>query len=291
MLSRMGKLLAAAGVFLAAIAAAGAQDDPNAPTTTWKDSAELSFVVTSGNAETSTFALKNKLWRRWEKSAFEVNLGGLRSESTTFTLTATRDPGDPNIVDVDEDKDTQKTAEAYFLNARYDRFISDFFFWYVAGGWDRNEFAGIENRYTAVAGVGNMWHNTDHIMFRTDYAATWTNQQDVVADPDFDDKFTGVRLSYDYLHKLGKVTTYESKLILDGNVEETSDYRAHFLNSVAVNMSTHLALKVSYLVLYDHDPALQSVTVTPPGPPGPNEVLVELDEVDTVFTTSLVINY
>ena len=275
----------------AAFTPALAQNDPNAVTEGWKDSADLSYVTTSGNSETSTLAFKNKLWRRWLNSGVEFNMGALRSDATTITFTATRDPNNPNDIDVDEDKDSEKTAEAYFFNGRYDRYVTDRFFWFGSAGWDRNTFAGIQNRYSAAAGVGNLWFNTDHMKFRTDYALTWTSQEDVIEDPDFDDKFTGVRLSYDYIHKLGTVTTFQSTLIVDGNLEETSDYRGHFLNSVGVTMTTHLALKVSYLMLYDHDPALQAVTVTPPGPPGPNEVFVELDELDTVFTTSLVINY
>ena len=45
----------------------------------WKDSAELSYVVTSGNAETGTLGFKDKLWRKWERSGFELHPGALRS--------------------------------------------------------------------------------------------------------------------------------------------------------------------------------------------------------------------
>ena len=35
--------------------------------TGWKDTAELSFVMTGGNTETSALGFKNKLWNRWNK--------------------------------------------------------------------------------------------------------------------------------------------------------------------------------------------------------------------------------
>lgn len=284
-------LLAVALISGAAVTGALAQADPNDVAKGWQDSADLSYVTTSGNSETSTIAFKNKLWRLWEKSGVEFVVAGLRSDATTTTLTATRDPNNPNDVNVDEESDNEKTAENYLINGRYDRYITDRFFWFGSAGWDRNEFAGVQNRYSGAAGLGNLWFNSDHMKFRTDYSLTFTSQENVVSDPEFDDKFAGLRLSYDYLHKLGKVTTFQSTLVIDENLEDTSDYRASFFNSVGVTMTSHLALKVGYLMQYDHDPALQSVAVTPPGPPGPNEVFVELDELDTVFTTSLVINY
>ena len=51
----------------------------------------------------------------------------------------------------------EKTAENYYLRGRYDRNITERFFWYGGVGWDRNEFAGIKNRMTVFGGVGNLW--------------------------------------------------------------------------------------------------------------------------------------
>jgi hypothetical protein len=65
------------------------------------------------------------------------------------------------------------------------------------------------------------------------------------------------------------------------------------VNSVAVAMNRRLALKVSLQWLYDNQPSLQLVDLfNPPFPPGTpaGRAQVELDELDTIFTASLVVN-
>ena len=285
MLKRIGMVCAAAVAFGGAALAA---DEPKLG---WSDKAELSYVMTSGNSESSTLGLKNELKRTWADALFTLRAGAVRAEATTFSRTAVGTTSDFFVV---EDKDKELTAENYLLAGRYDRKITDTFFWYAGLGWDRNRFAGIQNRYIAEGGVGNIWVDTDTVKFKTSYALTYTDQEDVVEAPDSDDGFLGLRLGWDYLHKFGAATTYTNLLTVDDNLDETSDWRADMTNSVAVAMNERLALKASLQWLYDNVPSLTNVSLFDvPGPGGvqTGSVLVELDEFDTVFTTSLVINF
>jgi putative salt-induced outer membrane protein YdiY len=264
-------------------------EDPPKPER-WTDSAELSYVATAGNAETSTLGFKNTLGRKWEKSAIEIKAGAVRAEATTTTRVAVG-PSTTSF-DVVEDEHTEPTAENYYLNGRYDWKLTDRFFWFSGGGWERNRFAGVDNRYSAVGGIGNIWADTDRRKFRTDYAVTMTKQEDVVEVPGVDDTFAGLRFSSKYLQKIGAVTTYGNDFIVDGNLEESSDVRGDMTNWLAVAMSAHLALKVSLQFLYDNEPSFESVDLENPlGTPTGQSVLVQLDELDTIFTTSLVINF
>ncbi|HET6371847.1 MAG TPA: DUF481 domain-containing protein [Candidatus Polarisedimenticolia bacterium] len=286
----VGRRLAAGPIVLAALCLSAwlplRAEDP--PPDRWRDSAEFSFVATGGNAETQALGFKNKLWRAWERSAFELNAGGVRAESTTITRTA---EGTPNDFDVDEDSETSLTAENYFLNGRYDRKITDRFFWFGGAGWDRNRFNGVENRYTVIGGVGNIWYDTERLKFRTDYAATVTRQEDVIENPEVDDTFLGVRFSWAYLNKFGANTTYTNDLVLDDNLDETADFRANMINSVSVAMSARLALKVSLQALYDNRPSFVDVDLFDNlGASTGLTVPVELEELDTIFTASLVVN-
>lgn len=253
----------------------------------WTDAAEFSFVATAGNSETSTFGFKNSLARVWEKSSFELKAGGIRGESTTKSRSV--DPLNPVIV---ETSTTHLTAENYFLNGRYDRKITTRFFWYSGAGWDRNRFAGIQNRYSGVGGVGNVWVDADRVKFRTDYALSYTKQENVVKVAGVHDSFLGVRLSSKFLHKLGAVTSYGNDLVVDENLDETSDFRADMTNWVTVSMSARLALKVSLQWLYDNEPSFESIA--DPGdllPPLGPTASAQLDDLDTVFTASLVANF
>lgn len=283
----------AAFALLVASGSAMAQENPPPPPPDrWQDTAELSYVVTAGNSESNTLGFKDKLWRNWDKSAFVLNAGAVRSESTTTTSIFA--VGTPHNFDVTEDRTTALAAESYYLNGRYDRKITDHFFWFGSVGWDRNRFAGIDNRYTGVGGVGNIWADSDRLKFRTDYAVTYTKQVDVVDNPNFDGTFLGARVSWNYLQMFGANTTFTNDLIFDDNLDDTADFRANMINGISVSMTKRLALKASLQWLYDNRPSFKEIDIFDLPPPGGTKqgmVLVELKELDTIFTTSLVINF
>jgi putative salt-induced outer membrane protein YdiY len=277
----------ACGVLAAAVGATLAPaQQPADDEYRWRDTAEFSFVATAGNADTTTLGFKNKLWRKWDSSAFELNAGGVRSEGTTNR----RAVGTVDSFRLEDD--SELTAENYFLNGRYDRKITERFFWFTGAGWDRNTFAGIDNRYTAVGGVGNSWVDTETVKFRTDYAVTWTSQDDVVDNPETDDTFLGLRVSWHYLHMFGETTQYMNDFVVDENLDETDDWRANMINSVSVALNKRLALKVSLQFLYDNQPSFEELPLFDTAGVDTGEtVLAELDELDTVFTSSLVVNF
>lgn len=273
-----------------------AQDKPaEAKKLGWKDTAELGYVMTSGNSDSSTLGLKNTLVYDWESARFEMKLGAIRVESTPVLFFAVGTATDFTR----EENDSELTAESYFLNGRYDHNITDRFFWFAGAGWDRNTFAGIQNRYAAFGGVGNIWFDTETIKWRTDYALTATKQEDVIEQPDLDDTFLGVRLSSTFLYKWSESGSYGNDTILDENVDDTDDWRVNMTNWVAVNLSNHLALKVSLQWLYDNQPALIAANLfDATGAPVDadldgvqDQVAVEADELDSIFTTALVIKY
>jgi putative salt-induced outer membrane protein YdiY len=268
------------------------QDAPAPAAGKWSDVSEFSYVATAGNSEAATLGFKNTLGRKWGKSSFEFKAGGVRAETTNTTRTAVG--SGPTSFTVLEDKDTVLSAESYFLTGRFDRKVSARVFWFGGGGWTRNRFAGIQNRYEVAGGVGNVWVESDRVTFRTDYALSYTKEDDVIVAPDTSDTFAGFRFSWKYEHKLGATTTYGNELVVDENLDDTSDLRAVMVNSAAVSMSRRLALKISLQSLYDHQPAFRELDLLDAPPPGGvkiGTVLDELDTLDTVFTASLVVNF
>jgi putative salt-induced outer membrane protein YdiY len=262
----------------------------------WSDQGELGYVATSGNSESSTFGLKNTLARDWERSRFELKIAAVRVETTTRTVTAV---GTPTDFSKEVDTNTETTAENYFASARYDKNITDRFFWFGGAGWDRNRFAGIDNRYTAFGGVGNIWFDSETWKWRTDYSLTATRENDVVEPPNFDDTFAGARLSSSLRYAFSHTGTYTNDTIVDENLDHSTDWRVNMNNSVQLSMSTHLALKVSLQELYDHQPALVNAPLfdTTGAPVDANgdgvqdQVAVKAETLDSIFTTALVIKY
>lgn len=274
---------------LLALPLTGAAKADDERKTGWFDSGEISYVVTAGNSETNTLGLKNELTYKWTDAWYRLRVGGVRAQSTTTARTAIGTPDDFQIV---EDKSTDLTAENYYVKNKYARNISPRLFWSVGAGWDRNRPAGIDNRYIAEGGVGNTWVETDRIKFRTEYAVTYTDQKDVVETPGRKSTFAGARVSWDYFHKFFGSTTYTNDTILDYNFDESDAWRGDMTNAVSVTINDHLALKVALQWLYENRPALKEVPLfDAPGGAQTGTVLVELDSLDSIFTTSLVVNF
>lgn len=253
---------------------------------TWQNATELSFVATGGNASSSTFGLKSAFVGAAAPNSFKLDFGGIRGETTFRTLTAT---GTTSDFTVDETTDSELTAESYFARGRYDRSFGTAY-GFGGAGWDRNTFAGIQNRYALVAGVGSAWVDNETSRFKTDIGATYTIQKDVSPVPGADDAFGGVRLSVEAMRQLSSTTQFTSVLVADENLEDTQDFRADWLNSLSVSMSDRLALKTSLQLLFDNKPSLLGVPlVDGAGSPTGSTVLTPSDEIDSVVTLTLVI--
>lgn len=276
--------LAALGVCFLTDPARAEGDEPKLG---WANTAELSYVLTSGNSKSNTFGFKDVLTHQWERALLTLRAEGIRAESTDIQRRAI---GSPASFVVIETEDKRLSAERYYLGGQYDRKITDRFFWYAGANWERNRPAGIDNRYIVAGGVGNIWLNRDDMKLRTDYAGTLTREEETASG--VESEFIGVRLSSDFLWKISESTTYQNRFILDDNLEETSDWRADMTNSLSVSMSKALALKVGLQWLYRNEPAMTAVALeNPPGTLTGQTVLVQLDELDTIFTTSLVMNF
>ena len=79
--------------------------------------------------------------------------------------------------------------------------------------------------------------------------------------------------------------------IVDYGLNESDNWRADMINSLTVAMSKTLALKVGLTWIYQNEPAFTQVTLVGPGVPDGTTVPVQVDELDTIFTTSLVVSF
>jgi putative salt-induced outer membrane protein YdiY len=277
-------------VLALSIVPAGAQEE-EAAKTGWLDEAELSLVATDGNSQSETFSLRNSLTRTWDGGAeFEILAGGLRAESTASSRSAVgSSAADALLV---ESSTTTVTAERYYLEMRYDQPISERWYWYAAGGWDRNEPAGIRNRTAIRAGVGNIWFDRQGARWRTDYGLSQTEQEDVVDLPGSASGFLGLRLSSDYARQLTETTEFTNLLTVDQNLDRGEDLRATMVNTLSVRMSDSLALKLSHELQFDNEPSLIAVpVVTAAGVPIREDLLVEADDLDTTLSLALVVGF
>jgi putative salt-induced outer membrane protein YdiY len=252
----------------------------------WQNATELSFVSTSGNASSSTLGLKATLEGVGGENSVKLEMGGIRARSEFTIRTATGTPTDFTVADSSR---TQLTAESYFARTRYDRAFGRSFA-FGGTGWDRNTFAGIQDRLAFVGGLGRSWVETDNGHIKTDVGLTYTIQKDVDPAPGTDENFGGWRASLDVMRLISANTELASVLAVDNSLEDTEDLRADWVSSLSVSITSALALKTSLQVLWDNQPALVSVPLLTAGgvPTGVN-VLSPGSEVDRVLTLALVI--
>ncbi|MFQ5529576.1 MAG: YdiY family protein [Gemmatimonadota bacterium] len=261
-----------------------AQDEQPSPG--WSDNAELSFVLTAGNSESSSFGLRNTLARLFDKSTLKLDAGGIRVESGTTRRSAIGTG--QNDFTVSESTDRETTAENYFAELRYDLQLSERTYVYASGGWTRNRFAGVDNRWTGAAGFGINLIKTDRGSFDVDLGLTVASEDRLIGPTE---SFGGLRFGWGYSRQLTESTAFASTLAVNENLSDTDDLRADFDNSIAVAISSVLALKTGVKILYDKQPALESIELfDAPGGSMIGTVVAPLDEVDTQVTVSLVVS-
>jgi len=247
---------------------------------------ELSTVSTFGNSESLTLGVSTTLGHLWEDAELKFEGGAVRTESSIKTRTANGTAQSFTVVD---EKRTEKTAEAYYLRGRYDRNVSETFFVFGGADWLRNTFAGIDSRTLLAAGAGNTWIDTETTRFKTDVGVTYTFQDDVFDNPLNKMNFPGVRMGYDLRATLSESADYESSLIGDWNLDNTDDVRLSLVNALSVSINSMLALKPALKLLWQNDPSSTAVPLFSGGVDTGNTVLVPLQNLDSIFTLSLVL--
>jgi hypothetical protein len=316
----MKPLLLALAVGLALpLHAAGESQEPKLG---WFNSTELSVVYTSGNSSAQTYGFKNTVRRVWEKARFKLRADYLRSDTADdrfllvdpgYTFLPGGQPNNPSVTLVEPP--IEPDVEKIFVESVYSREITARFFWSAGASWDRNEDAGILNRYIGFGAVGNRWLNRDDFAWSTTYGVSYTDRHEDHTEPGREQQFPGFRLGSELRMKMGTISSFDNEFTGNVSFSDVDDYSMDITSSVSVVMSKHVSLKVSLQYLFNHQPALEDVDVIarvvledPDGIPGSGDeffrtvssggseiVLAEgqvrKQQLDTVFRTALVINF
>jgi putative salt-induced outer membrane protein len=252
----------------------------------WKSTAEVSYVVTGGNTATSAFSLGTSFTRKWTRDTLLFKAYILNSKSTTTVRTAQGTEAD---FDVLEEKYTRKVAESYLLAGSYDRNISRKLLGQAGVSWDRNRFAGVDDRVMVGTGLGFAWIEKPETRIKTSAGLTYTLRQYV---GEAMGSFAGFRLSVLAEKKILENSSLSSSFVFDDNLKSTEDWRFDWTNSVSAAISKSLSLKVSLRTLYANVPALLTLPLFDPlGEPTNLTVQVPLKNLDMFLTTSIVINF
>jgi len=273
-------------LLVAGPAAVNGQEKKNGLFHPWAATAEVSYVVTGGNTSTSALSLGTTFSRKWARDTLLFRSYILTSNSTTTTRTAHGTEDDYTII---ESKITRQVAANYLLAGQYDRHISKNLAGQAGLSWDRNRFAGVDDRVIVTTGFGYGWVGSPRTQIKTSAGLTYTMRQYVGQSTE---SFAGFRLTVSGDQKILDSSSVSTQFLFDDNLSRSSDWRFDWANSVTASISKSLALKVILRTLYANVPALQSLSLIDPlGDPTGLFVSVPLKKLDTFLTTSLVINF
>ncbi len=253
---------------------------------TWGNQTEFSFLATGGNAAASTLGLRNVLRRVSPTGELRFDVGSIRTDATRVQRRAV---GTPGSFQVEEDRNTERTAERYAAQARYDRNLSERTFAYGSSGWERNTFAGFDSRTVLALGGGTRFERPERSETKVGAALTYTFQDDVDPDPTRPDRFAGLRGTLDHAHRLGTGTELALKWVVDANAREWNDVRGDLSQSVSAALTDRLALKTTLQFLLDNDPPSQRVPLFTGGVDSGETVLTPLGKVDRSLSIALVV--
>ena len=267
------------------------EDDPDEPLAGFYDTADLSIVITGGNSSATTFGFRNLAEYYWPTSSLRFDIGGLSTDSRSREDRVAVGTGENDFEIVEPER--KKTAENYFANLRFDHDLSERWYTFAIAGWNRNRFAGFDNRLQGALGIGWFAVETDRTMLRLDVAGTYTSEDPIVGETN---DFAGIRFGYDYTQHLSEKSSFYSVLILDENLNNTGDLRADWYNALEVSITDLLFLKTSYRIQWRNEPLFETLPLLdsngdPVLNPGGDPVSVpsQLDSMDTYFLTSLVL--
>jgi hypothetical protein len=162
-------------------------------------------------------------------------------------------------------------------------------FWLAGGGWDKDTNAGIDSRTVLFGGLGNTWKDNDHTTFKTDYTITFTRRVDEIREPERDEKFSELRLGWDYRQGLATHSELGSDFVFYAVVSDLDDNRFATVNSLTTNLTDIFALRFSLDLRYQNVPAFEEIDLQSPEGVPLGEVVIRKKKLDSILKFSFVV--
>jgi putative salt-induced outer membrane protein YdiY len=200
------------------------------PVPLYSGKGELSFVQTGGNTSTQTLGFAAEGEYRPQPWSLKLNLAFVRAET-----------------------DEEVKAKSFLANLRGARKIADPIEVYLEGGYLKNTFAGIDNRFTFDGGISWTFVKTSQHLLKADGGIGWTRELRVT-EPSL--SFMMGKLGGSYKFTLSKTAEFtdDAAFILD--FSDAGDWRFQNVAAVSASMTTIFSLKASHTLNYIRKPAV-----------------------------------
>lgn len=217
----MQRLAFGAGILLAVQAYA---EEP----TTWSGDAELGFVSTTGNTDTTTIKSRAKAEGDWE----------VWRNTTAFDSLNTKE-------------DDSRSAEKYFISNKTDYKFSDVSYVFGFVSYDDDRFSGFDYQATLSAGYGRtLLSNIDNMSLSLEAGPGYRISKVEDESMDDDQEEVILRAYGNYEWQLSDSAQFGQELTVEGGDENTI---SKSITSLKTTIVGKLALKVAYTVKYTEE--------------------------------------
>jgi putative salt-induced outer membrane protein len=232
---------------------------PPGPPPLWFGNANLSFLSTSGNTDTTSIG--GSLELNYNPKPWLFTLKGSALHAATDGVT---------------------TAENFTASLRATRDLTTHIDVFAGAGWLRNTFSGINNIYNFDAGAGYKILNSDTQFLRVEAGFGYTTEQDIVLGiiaPYHD--YANFRAGLGYRWTITKTATFSNDYAFLQDLSDSANWFMTDKAAITVSISKIFALQASWTLLYRNEPPLKD-----PGPPPQR-----FDKTDTATAVGLVAKF
>lgn len=212
-----------------------AQDAKKPPAT--ELTGDISFVSVSGNTSITTLNAAERFIRRMDRWEFRQELGAVYGKT-----------------------DGTETSNLWRAALRADYGLSELWALYALTAFDRNKFAGIESRFAEGVGAVARVIATDIDQLNVEAGFQVTQQRNL--DGTRND-FNSLRGATSWKHAFSPgAYVFQSAEVLP-NLEDRSDLLVNSETALVAPLSSHIGVKLSYVVRFDNQPALNEAGTLP----------------------------
>jgi putative salt-induced outer membrane protein len=210
---------------------------PPPPPPVWFGKAELSFLSTSGNTDTTSIG-----------GSLEANYN---PKPWLFTL---------KFAALHAATDGVTTAETFAGSLKAARDLTEHLDVFAGGGWLRNRFSGINNLWNFDAGAGYKLVKTDAQLLRVEGGFGYTSEQDIVLGINAPYRnYANLRAGLNYAWQFTKNAQFTNDFSYLLDLSDSKNWFITDKAAIAVAISKIFSMQASWTLLYRNEPPVKSI--------------------------------
>jgi len=222
----------------------------------WSNEGEIAYVNVSGNAAATTLGITDKFTYNFTYAELILFADVLRATSRTREL-FNEGGGVRQVLT------TTTAAERYEFGGKYRQNILDDLFWFGIADYYKNEPAGISHRMYGGGGVGYRFVENDNTKLSGEIGLNITNEAPVVGDSD---TFLDARAFGEWAQKISSNADFSLSAEFMDNLQNTDQLRINTKAALTAQVTSVLALRLSWDMYFNNAPPSLLVDVNPDEP-------------------------